>query len=280
MTGSESASKGYVGPTARMIAEMTRKLRLKKGWSQEQLGKAMGYTAQAVSALETYTHAVSDQMLQKLEKHLGEGMGFFEAARVPVRLEKLPAQFKNWSLEEQKVLSLFLYTATVVHGLFQTEEYAKALIGGGYPPLSEQQVNELVEIRMGRKALFDRKPLPHIELILEEAALRRTIGSAEIMRRQLLFLLEEAERDNVTIQVLPLDCGLSGKHAGVRGGMTLAETPDHDRVVYMEIQDESVLVSDQGKVSTYAQRYAKIRSQALDPRASLGLIKQLAGENP
>ncbi|MGW5674768.1 helix-turn-helix domain-containing protein [Streptomyces sp. NPDC003860] len=278
MIGSEGG-RGSVEPTARMIAEMAKKLRLKKGWTQEQLGDAMGYSAQAVSGMERFTQAVSDEMLQKLEEHLGEGMGFFAAARVPVRLEKLPAMFKNWSLEEQKVLSLFLYTTTVVHGLFQTEEYATALIGGGYPPLPEQQVNELVEIRMERKALFDRKPLPHIELVLEEAVLRRTIGSAEIMRQQLLFLLDVAERDNVTIQVLPLDCGLSGKHAGVRGGMTLAETPAHDRVAYMEVQDESVLVSDQGKASTYAQRYAKIRSQALDPRASLGLIEQLAGEH-
>ncbi|MFI1829553.1 helix-turn-helix transcriptional regulator [Streptomyces sp. NPDC020412] len=278
MIGSEGG-RGSVEPTARMIAEMAKKLRLKKGWTQEQLGDAMGYSAQAVSGMERFTQAVSDEMLQKLEEHLGEGMGFFAAARVPVRLEKLPAQFKNWSLAEQKVLSLLLYTTTVVHGLFQTEGYARAVIGGGYPPLSKQQVNELVEIRMERKELFDRKPLPHIELILDEAVLRRTIGSTETMRRQLLFLLEVADRDNVTIQVLPLDCGLSGKHAGVDGGLTLAETPNHDHVAYVEIQEESVLVSDPGKASMYAQRYAKIRSQALDPRASLGLIEQLAGEH-
>ena len=98
------------------------------------------------------------------------------------------------------------------------------------------------------------------------------------MREQLLHLAECARRRNVTLQVLPMDCGLSGEHAGDRGGMNVVETPEHDHLVYLEPQDESLLISDPAKVSTYAQRYAKIRAQALDPRESLGLIEELAGE--
>lgn len=98
------------------------------------------------------------------------------------------------------------------------------------------------------------------------------------MRAQLGHLVECAERRNVTLQVLPLDCGLGGEHFGARGEMTLVETPEHDHLVYMEPQDESLLISDPGKVTTYSQRYAKIRSQALGPRESLGLIERLAGE--
>ncbi|MFC8176916.1 Scr1 family TA system antitoxin-like transcriptional regulator [Streptomyces sp. NPDC057242] len=60
--------------------------------------------------------------------------------------------------------------------------------------------------------------------------------------------------------------------------MNLVETDEHTRLVYLEVQDESVLIADPVKVSTYAQRYAKIRAQALDPRASLGLIERLVGE--
>lgn len=56
------------------------------------------------------------------------------------------------------------------------------------------------------------------------------------------------------------------------------ETPDHDRLAYLEVQDEGLLITDPAKVSTYAQRYAKIRAQALDLRESLGLIEELAGE--
>ncbi|WP_030751315.1 helix-turn-helix domain-containing protein [Streptomyces sp. NRRL F-5135] len=271
-------NKETAGPTTRLVADIARLMRIRKGWTQEQLGKQLGFSGAAVSAMETCAQPASDDMLVALERVLGEGMGIFEQARRYVRLDKYPKQFKDYVLLEQIALSLHLFSTLVVHGLFQTEEYAKALITGGYPPPSAERVDELVEARMARKALFDREPMALIELILEEGMLRRPIGNWQIMREQLRYLADCARRRNVTIQVLPQHCGLSGEHAGAYGDMTLLETPDHNHLVYLEPQDESLLIKDPAKVSTYAQRYAKIRAQALGPRESLGLIEQLAGE--
>ncbi|GAA3084487.1 hypothetical protein GCM10020254_31120 [Streptomyces goshikiensis] len=131
---------------------------------------------------------------------------------------------------------------------------------------------------MARTALFDREPGALIELILDEAALRRGVGSVAIMRDQYQHLAGLARRRNISVQVLPLDCGFTGEHAGMRGGMYLIETPKHDRLVYLEAQDESLLLSERAKVSSYSQRYAKIRAQALGPRESLAFIERLAGE--
>ncbi|MEV8392975.1 MULTISPECIES: helix-turn-helix transcriptional regulator [unclassified Streptomyces] len=271
-------NKETAGPATRLVADVARRMRLKKKLTQEQLGKEIGFSGAAVSAMETCAQPASDEMLVALERVLGEGMGIFEQAREYVRLDKYPEQFKDYVLLEQKAVGLQLYAVHAIHGLFQTEEYARALIGGGYPPLPEQRVEELVEVRMARKALFDRVPTALLELILDESVFTRPIGSQEIMRRQLLHLSECAKRRNVMLQVLPLDCGLSGEHAGAHGEMNLVETPDHDHLVYLEPQDESLLISDPTKVSTYAQRYAKIRAQALGPRESLGLIERLAGD--
>lgn len=271
-------NKETAGPATRLVAEIAKMLRERKGMTQEELGVEMGYSGAAVSAMETCAQPASDHMLVELERVLGHGLGIFVRARDFVRLDKYPAQFKNYVLLEQKAVSLWLYATLVVHGLFQTEAYARALIGGGYPPLPEERVEELVEARMARKALFDREPMALIELIVEESVLRRTIGSQEVMRDQLTYLAECGRRRNVTLQVLPLDCGLSGEHAGDRGDMNLVETPDHEHLLFLEVQGESVLVSDPSGVSTRAQRYAKIRSQALGPRESLGLIERLAGE--
>ncbi|MFF3458513.1 Scr1 family TA system antitoxin-like transcriptional regulator [Streptomyces sp. NPDC002730] len=273
-----SENKETAGPATRLVANVARNMRVQKGLTQEQLGDEMGFTGAAVSAMETCAQPASDQMLVELERVLGGGTGIFEEARTYVRLDKYPAQFKNYALLEQKAVGLCLYATLVVHGLFQTEEYARALIGGGYPPLSGERVEELVEARMARRALFEREPVALIELILEESVLRRTIGGEQVMRGQMRHLAEYARRRNVTLQVLPLDCGLSGEHAGARGGMNLVETPEHDHLVYLEPQDESLLITDPAKVSTYAQRYAKIRAQALGPRESLGLIERLAGD--
>ncbi|MER5463771.1 helix-turn-helix transcriptional regulator [Streptomyces sp. NPDC002668] len=271
-------NKETAGPATRLVANVARNMRVQKGLTQEQLGNEMGFTGAAVSAMETCAQPASDQMLVELERVLGGGTGIFEEARAYVRLDKYPAQFKDYALLEQKAVGLCLYATLVVHGLFQTEEYARALIGGGYPPLSEERVEELVEARMARRALFEREPVALIELILEESVLRRTIGSEEVMRGQLRHLAECARRRNVTLQMLPLDCGLGGEYAGARGGMELVETPEHDRLVYLEIQGESLLIKDPAKVSTYNQRYARIRAQALGPRESLGLIERLAGD--
>ncbi|MFD3521295.1 helix-turn-helix domain-containing protein [Streptomyces sp. NPDC058653] len=270
-------NKVTAGPATRLVADIARAMRLAKGMTQEQVGTESGFSAAAVSAMETCAQPASDEMLVALGRVLGDDI-VFERAREYVRLDKYPEQFKNYVLLEQKAVGLCLYATLVVHGLFQTEAYARALIGGGYPPLPDHRVEELVEVRMARKALFDREPMALIELIVEESVLRRTIGDEEVMRGQLSYLAECAKRRNVTLQVLPLDCGLGGEYAGARGGMTLVETPEHDRLVYLEPQDESLLISDPAKVSTYTQRYAKIRSQALGPRESLGLIERLAGE--
>ncbi|MBD0746102.1 helix-turn-helix transcriptional regulator [Streptomyces sp. CBMA152] len=272
-------NKNTAGPTARMVAKVARQLRERKGWSQERTGQETGFSGAAISAMETLAQPASDMMLVKLEEALGEGLGIFEEARPLIRMEKYPPQFQNYSLLEQQALALYLYATLVIHGLFQTEDYARALIGGGYPPLSEARVEELVEARMARKALFDREPPALIELMLEESVLRRPIGSEAIMRGQMQYLAECARRRNVTIQVLPMDAGLSGEYAGDRGAMEQVETPEHDRLVFLEIQGESLLIADPAKVSTCAQRYAKIRAQALDPRESLGLIERLAGEH-
>ncbi|MBC9729946.1 helix-turn-helix transcriptional regulator [Streptomyces sp. TRM68367] len=271
-------NKTEAGGTAHLVAALARALREQQQISQEQLGKKIGYTASAVSAMETCAQPASDQMLVKLEEVLGGGLGVFEKARTLIRLDKYPAQFKNYVPLEQEALTLSTYVTFVVHGLFQTEDYARALIGGGYPPEKDERVEELVEGRLARRALFDRDPTALIELIIEESALRRTIGNHEVMRGQLLHLAECAKRRNVTLQVLPMECGADGEHFGATGDMTLLETPEHEHVVYLEPQNESILVRDLTKVTTYSQRYAKIRSQALGPRESLGLVERLAGD--
>ncbi|MFC9702275.1 Scr1 family TA system antitoxin-like transcriptional regulator [Streptomyces sp. NPDC056943] len=270
-------NKETVGPAARMAAAVAKRMRVKKGLTQEQLGAQMGYSGAAISAMERLLHPVSDEMLVHLERILGGGTGIFEEMRPLVRLEKLPEQFRGYAPIEQKAVALWLYANHVVHGLFQTEAYARALIAGSYPEPTAERADELVIGRMARKALFDRTPVCGIELVLDESVLRRQIGSEEIMREQLVYLAECARRRNVNLQVLPLDAGLGGEYAGDRGDLNIVETPAHDRVTFLEIQGESLLITDRAKVSTHMQRYAKIRAQALDPRRSLGLIEDLAG---
>ncbi|MFH8375180.1 DUF5753 domain-containing protein [Streptomyces cyaneofuscatus] len=270
-------NKETASPAAKLVAKVTRMLRVQRDWSQDRLGDELGYSAAAVSAMETCAQPASDAMLVSLKRVLSEGSDVFETARLYMRMERLPEQFQDYALLEQAAISLQLFATNVIHGLFQTEAYARALIGGGHPPLPDERVEELVQLRVARTALFDRDPLPMIEIVIDESVLHRVIGSEDIMREQLLHLAECARRRNVTLLVLPMDAGKYGEYAAGHGGMSLVETSAHEHLVYLEAQEESLLVSDPAKVSTYAQRYAKIRSQALGPRESLDLIMRLAG---
>ncbi|WP_308079939.1 Scr1 family TA system antitoxin-like transcriptional regulator [Streptomyces sp. NK15101] len=125
-----------------MAATVAKRLRQKKGWTQECLGARTGFTGAAVSAMERLIHPVSDEMLVQLERVLGDGTGIFEEMRELVRLEKLPEQFRGYAPIEQKAVALCLYANHVVHGLFQTESYERALIADGYPkPTPERQLD-------------------------------------------------------------------------------------------------------------------------------------------
>ncbi|MEU2179589.1 helix-turn-helix domain-containing protein [Streptomyces thermolilacinus] len=276
MAGRENKEKAT--GTAQLIAYMTRTLRNAHGLTQEELGKMCGYSAAAISGVETCAQPASDEMLVKLESTIGRDLGFFQESRIHARIEKYPVQFQGYAQLEREALSLSLFATPVIHGLFQTEKYARALIQGSFPIVSNERVEELVEARLARQELFDRDPLSFIELIIDESVLHRAIGCEETMREQLRFLTACAQRRNITIRVLPLDSALMGEYAGDRGELNILETPHHEFLVYLEPQDESILISDPAKVSTYRQRYASIRAQALSPRESLGLIERLAGD--
>ncbi|MEV5841344.1 helix-turn-helix transcriptional regulator [Streptomyces sp. NPDC051985] len=271
-------NKVEAGGTAQMVAALAKALREQQELTQEELGRRTGYTASAISAMETCAQPASDKMLVALEEAIGGGMGVFEKARKWMLLEKYPARFRGFSELEAGAVTISSYGTLVVDGLFQTEDYARALIGGSFPPASEQKREELVEARLARRALFKREPAPLIELILEESVLRRPFGSWEVLRGQLLSLIEDAQRDNVCLQVLPMERGLRGTHAGDRGAMKMVVTSDHEHVVYMEIEDQGILVSEPEEVSQLGHRYAKIRAQALSTDDSVGLIERLAGE--
>ncbi|MGW4494964.1 helix-turn-helix domain-containing protein [Streptomyces sp. NPDC004376] len=261
-----------------MIATFAKARREQLGLTQEELGRLIGYTASAISAMETCAQPASDKMLMELERVLGDGMGIFEMARKFILMDKYPAQFQDFALMEAEAISLSSYETYVIAGLFQTADYARALIGGNFPKPNDAKLEELVEARLARRTLFDRDPAAMIELIVDETVLKRPFGSWEIMRAQLRSLAEDAERDNVSVQVIKRDRGLKGSHAGAAGNMVLVETTEHHHVVYLENQEQSQLVSDPATVAQLSHRYAKIRTQALSPEDSVSFIRELAGE--
>jgi hypothetical protein len=168
-----------------------------------------------------------------------------------------------------------VYDTLVINGLLQTRDYAAAVLGARCPSLESDEVERRVEARIARQALFTRSPSAQLAFVIEEAVLHRLGGGPEVLRTQLQRLLEVATLRGTTIQVLPLEYEA---HAGYDGSMHLLETPDRQQLGYLEAQGHSFLVDDRNRVSELHQRYAMIRSQALNARESARLIEQRAGE--
>ncbi|MFF3286328.1 DUF5753 domain-containing protein [Streptomyces sp. NPDC003023] len=188
---------------------------------------------------------------------------------------KLPVFFQDFALLEAEASIRFAYETVVVPGLLQTEEYARALLAAHSPPLDDETIDHRVDARIQRQALLCRKPMVDLAFVINEAALRCPVGGVPVLVEQLNRLLEHQQRRNVEIQVVPL---AHGAHAGLHGPMVLLETLDHTRVAYFESHGESLIVSAPDKVSVFAQRYGKLRSQALNTEESARFIERIAGE--
>ncbi len=270
----QGGKRGSGATATRYFAAVLRLLRERAGLSQEELGRQIGYTGAQVSAVETCVRIAKPEFIDRADDVLGAG-GVLKAAAEYLRLDRYPEFFKAFARLEAEALSVGSYQTHLLHGLLQTEEYARALMECRYPPLEEEEIEQLVVARVERAALFSRKPRALLSFVIEESVLRRGIGSASMTRAQLEHLVELAALRNVALQVMP---SRNGQHAGMDGPMTVIETPEHEHLVYLEAQEHSVLVSDPDEVARYAQRYAMIRTQALGLDESVSLIKQLAGE--
>ncbi|MFS7879400.1 helix-turn-helix domain-containing protein [Streptomyces asiaticus] len=270
----QSKKKDSAPPTVQYFAAVLRLLRERAGLTQDELGALMNYTGSAVSAVETCAKPPTDEFIDAAEKALDAG-GLLRSAIKYLRLERYPAHFQGFVQLEQAALSVSSYCTQLIHGLLQTEGYAREVLLCAFPPLDADEVEQLTEARMERKSLLDRKPMAVINVVLEEAALRRQIGGAEAMHAQYAHLIECASRPNVVIQLMPTS---RAGHAGLQGPMTVIEMPDETPVAYLEGHGKSILMSKPEEVGVLTRRYAMIRSQALGPEETVGIIEQLMGD--
>ncbi|MEU3216229.1 helix-turn-helix transcriptional regulator [Streptomyces sp. NPDC006971] len=196
-------------------------------------------------------------------------------AKVPKK-ERFPVFVQDFIDYEQDAVTLLPYENQVVPGQLQTPEYARAVFTSLYPPLEEEQIEERVAARIDRQKIFQRKPRPMANFLLEESILHRPIGGRHVLRKQLMHLRKCTELPFLGLQIMPTD---REAHAALDGPMVLLETPDHDQMAYIEGQRVSFLVDDLDEVSVFHQKYGMLRSQALSPERSMRLLDDLLGES-
>ncbi|MFB7331479.1 Scr1 family TA system antitoxin-like transcriptional regulator [Streptomyces adustus] len=251
-------------------------LREESGLTQEEFALRVRYSAAYVAKIEQGKRFPPADLPARAEEVLGpvalKVLG--AAARSLSRRAGLASWFRQWAGIEEEAISLYAYECRAVPGLLQPEDYARAVFERQLPPFTEEQIDSKVAARLERQALLAERPNTAFTFIVEQAVLERRVGGTPVTRTVIDHLLNVGRRTNVEIQIMPLH---QEDHCGTDGQLYLAETPGHQWFGYTEGHRSSTLIADPGEVSVLHQRYGKLRSQALDCRATVNLLEQMRG---
>ncbi|MGW0467362.1 helix-turn-helix domain-containing protein [Streptomyces sp. NPDC003027] len=263
-------------PSWEVVGALVGLYRKHAGMTQPQLASLVCVGLETLGSIEQGRRPLRLKLAAELDELLDtKGALTAVVVKVPER-ERYPAFAQDFIDEEARALGLLSYENKVVPGLLQTPDYARAVFDCLYPPLTEQQAEERLLARIDRQRIFDQKPWPPMmTFLIDESVLEQPIGGAEVLRGQIRHLREMAELPFLAIQVIPKSLT---KHAGLAGPMVLIETPEHAHLAYMEGQRVSFLIDDPDEVGILQRKYGMLRSQALTPEETMGLLDRLAGE--
>ncbi|GAA2359284.1 helix-turn-helix transcriptional regulator [Saccharopolyspora halophila] len=178
--------------------------------------------------------------------------------------------FADYVELETEASSITNYEIDLIPGLLQTGEYAKAVIEAWEPGLEQETVARRKELRLERQSRLEESGLT-LWAIIDEAALRRRVGSSEVMERQLDHIAAMARRPNITVQVLPFG---AGAHVAQGTSFTMLEFDALDPVVYVETLTSALYLEDAPEVSRYRLAVEHLRATGLDPRASIEILNK------
>lgn len=259
----------------RTFGAVVQALREHAGLSREEFAEEVGLSKHMVASLELGRRMPDPTFADRAEPALGNTGALRKAAQHLARQPGLAAWFRRWARLEAAAITLYTYECRLIPGLLQTEAYARTLFTNQLPPLNDEQIEAQWVARAQRQRLLRERPNTAYAFILEEHLFRRRTGGVEVTRELIDHVSEIGELRNVEIQIMPTE---QDTHAGLDGPMQLLETPDNKWFAYCEGQESGQLIADSKVVSMLQMRYARMRSQALTLKDSMGLLQRMRGD--
>jgi hypothetical protein len=274
-----------------LVGSRLRRLRMEAGISREQAGEAIRASEWKIHRLENGQVGFKERDVVDLLTLYGVGDPGEVAAVVGMALEAndtgwwhqygdvLPQWFRAYVDLEQAAVIIRAYEGQFVPGLLQTDDYARSVMGRGVEEEPED-IERRVELRAARQAVLTRPDPPRLWAVIDEAALRRPVGSPEIMRAQIERLIEATRLPNVTLQVLRFR---AGAHPAMVGAFSILRFADADLpdVVYLEHLTGAIYLDKREDVRQYlhVMETVSVRSAAPDatPHILTGILKDLEG---
>ncbi|MFD6433523.1 Scr1 family TA system antitoxin-like transcriptional regulator [Streptomyces venezuelae] len=269
----ERADTAVPSPARRLVGGLLRNFRERSGLSRKDVAGRLLVSESLAGAYERAERIPTSNYLDDADSVL-DARGALKSCIPLMEEEKYPPTFVGWVRLEKSAASISAYEAMVFPGLLQTEDYMLALYEERVPQLSEDRIEKDVTGRLERQALLTRTQPPMIGYVIEEAVLKRSIGGREVLRKQLLRVLECVRTmHHLRVQVMPTE---TREHAGLMGTINLLSTLEGRNFAYEPGQISGRLISKPQEVNQLIDRFGALRAQALTPRASAELIERMA----
>jgi transcriptional regulator with XRE-family HTH domain len=272
----------------RELGASLQALRLERGLTVEQVAGHLMCSAGKVSRMESGFRSGTPRDVRDLCSLYGVPEGpqrdhLMDLARESRRqgwwqayAPQILVHFDAYLGLENGASSIRIYESTLVQGLLQTEDYARALLEVPLEPLHPERIEELVQVRLTRQRLLTRPDPPDFRMILDEATLRHAVGGPEVMRGQFEHLVKASRLPNVTLQVIPFAVGA---YPAMGASFAILEFPGKTPgVVYTEDLQRSIYLERAVDLKRYQQVFDDLRARALDEEESRGLIAAMIRE--
>ena len=282
---------GAPGPTVlrMMLGNQLRQLREAAGVTPEQAGYEIRASRSKISRMENGRVSFKERDVADLLTMYGVTDEQKRAGMLSLaRQANTPGWWSNYSDVLDGWLDTYLGLETAasvirtfelqfVHGLFQTEDYARAVTALGYGQVSTDETERRVSLRMRRQELLTGVDPPRVWFVIDEAALRRPVGGRSVMHGQLRHLTQVAELPRVTIQVVPFG---SGAHAAASTSFSILRfaEPELSDVVYIELLTTALYLEKRDEVDHYMEVINHLSTQALTPDRTTRFLNEITRE--
>jgi hypothetical protein len=247
----------------------------KRACPKAELGQVTGHERSYVSKVETGDIDAAEIFAIGCDRAFPGKMGWF--TRFWLDSHKwhsiYPVWFHDWVEKfEREAVALRLWEHSLIPGLLQTEEYARAVLAS-FRRHDAKTVEDNVAARLARQHILDRENPPDLRVVLNEVVLYHEVGSPEVMHRQLTHLLEIARRLTVCVQVIPTSAQV---YAGFAGGFGVATLPDGSMGAHWNTGIQGMTLTDAKLAAQTAQMFEDLRDEALTRRRSHEVIAEAA----
>ncbi|MFD7262080.1 helix-turn-helix domain-containing protein [Streptomyces sp. NPDC059874] len=274
-------------PTARQrrLGTELRKIREHAGLTPAQAAQLLGSDRTAIANIESGRSGVSGERVRTWAGHYGCADTAYIEALAAMAEERSQGWWDEYhgvlssgalDLAELEAHSTALRAVQIMHmpGLLQTEEYARAVFEEAVPTLSPASLRRQLSYRLKRRDVLDRPNPPQCTFLIHEAALRLEFGGAKVARAQLERLLEQSERENVTVRVIPFAAG-GFPNAGSSTLYASGPVPQLD-TVQTDTAHGPAFLDAETRLDNYRAILDRTEQRSLDPDRSRDFIHERA----